>query len=233
MVGQILYRREKGKEKPSRRDYGWFQVPAATLFDPPGLSDRRLEKRLERLERLLCAAGVDRVILPDDFPYREKLRRVRPVSPLPLYRAAADLLVLGLLEKRGIPPLRSRVALSAPGPCRELTCAAYRLCASVREVRIDIPGETGERLRRQLQEHFGVPVIPPGLPADVTLSFGGAAGDLRLCGERPELAGLRLRAEGIDLPEGSQQLLTLLWERGFIRREALRVLPAQIFCKNT
>ncbi len=227
MVGQIIYRQEKGREKPCWKTVCTLPVLTISLFEQPGLSPKRLDKRLERLERIFLDAGVNRVILSSQFPHTERLRYVRAISVVPFYRAAADILVLKLLERRGILPRQSRVALTAQRPCPELIQTANSLCRSVREVRIDLPGGEGERLARSLQRQFGVPVVPPGVPVDVTLSFGGGAGDLQLWEEEFSLSGLRLKADGVEPPaEIEQQVLALLWERGRLKRDDLQVTDA-------
>ena len=224
MVGRIRYLREKGREDGNLEYLCGLTVLTLTLYEPPGLSHRRLARRLEKLERTFRKAEVSRVMLPDGFPHAHRLRGLYPVSPMTFYRAIADLLAVEWLRLHGISPEWGRVALAGHRLCPELEETAHRLCPKVRAVRIDVPGEEGEVFARLLQREFGLPVTPPGEPADVTLSFGGAPGDLSLWGDEPDLGGLTLRAEGLDLPdEWAAQLMALLWERGSLRREDIRV----------
>ena len=224
MVGRIIYRCEKGRERSFRENLFGLPVLNLFLFDLPGSSKKRLERRLEKIELTCYKERVKRVLLPERFPYTQRLSWLQPVSTVTFYRAVADVLVIKLLERKGISPPQSRVALSAPRACPELLHTARSLCRSVREIRIDIPGEEGERVAQELQRQFGVPVVPPDVPADVTLSFGGETGDLQLWEEKANLSGLRLRAHGMDIPdEVEQQVLALLWERGRLKRDELWV----------
>ena len=224
MVGELVHLREKGRRKPEFAEIGGLAVTRCTLYDPPGLPQWRLEYRLRRAERTLVKAGTGRVLLADDFPYRDLLRELRPVDPLPFWRAIADLLALSALEQAGIRPERGRVALSAPRLCPELRTAAERLCPRVRGLVIDAPG-VGEDYARWLHLHFGLPVTPISAGADVTVAFGPGGGrwgrSLELYGQA-KLDGLAVTAEGTQLPEDCRdQVLALLWERGALDRSAL------------
>lgn len=223
MVGLVRWVGEKGRSRPEVERWGGVELLAVTLYAPEGLSSRRLARRLERLEGTLRRAGVGRVVLPEGFPYADRMRELEVVNPLGLYRETADVLVLGWLAGRGIPPERGRVALAGPRLSPELCQAAERLCRRVRAVRVDAP--EGADYARALQREYGVPVVPPTAPADVTVAFGPTEtpAALRLYGQEPCLDGLRLTGEGLDLPpELEGPLLALLWERGSLTRERLR-----------
>ena len=225
MVGELVCLREKGRGRSEQVKLGTLDAVRWTVYAPEGLSERRLERRLRRAERGLCAANVSRVVLRDGFPYGDRLRRLRPVDPLPLWRETADVLALGALDAAGIPYRRGRVALSAPRLCIELESAAERLCPLVRGLLIDAPG--GEDYARYLQAKFGLPVTPPAAGAEVTAAFGPGGGrwgrSLELYGQA-DLGGLTVSAEGVELPEDCRdQVLALLWERGVVKRERLIV----------
>ena len=163
------------------------------------------------------------MVLRPDFPCRELLRVLRPVDVLPFWREAADVLALGALAAQGVEPRRGRVALSAPRLCPELIGAARRLCPQVRGLLIDAPG--GGEYARRLQKEFGLPVTPPAAGADATVALGPGGGrwgrSVELYGAG-SLGGLRLKAEGIDLPaDCADQVLALLWERGELKRGTL------------
>lgn len=225
MVGRIRYIQGKGRLKAEQECICGVTLLTASLYEPPKQAPKKLERRLEKLEDTFRRAGVSRVILPCGFPYRERLLGLKPVEPLTLYRAVADLLALAWLRSYGISPEQGRVALAGHRLCPELEETARRLCRRVRKVRIDVPGEEGALFARLLQWECGVPVMPPGEPVHMTVSFGGAAGDLRLWGEDPCLSGLRLTAEGLSVPEELEApLLALLWEQGSLPREKIRVL---------
>lgn len=226
MVGCIRHIREKGRGAVSLSYLGPLTVVTAELREPEGLSARRLERRLRRLEGTLCGQGAGRVVLPLDFPYADKLHRLRPVEILPFYRAAADVLALGWLNTHGIPPEQGRVALAGPWLCPELRGAAERLCSQVRELAIRVP-EEGEWYARQLHGQYGLPETPPGINPDVTLAFGpvgGMSGPVITLYGQPDLCGLELSAPGLTLPPGCEQpFLALLWEAGALERKSLRV----------
>ena len=227
MVGELICLREKGRGRPERVRLGPLEAVRWTVYAPEGLSERRLERRLRRAERELCAAGVGRVVLRAGFPYGDRLRWLRLVDPLPFWRGIADLLALKALDARGVPYSRGRVALSAPRLCAELESAAERLCPLVRGLLIDVPG--GEDYARYLQAKFGLPVTPPAAGAEVTVAFGPGGvrwgRRLELYGQA-KLGGLAVSAEGVELTEDCRdQVLALLWERGEVKREQLVVRP--------
>lgn len=225
MVGQLVYVREKGRSRGEPVELGPLTALRWTVYAPEGLAPWRLARRLQKAERALVRAGAGRVILGPDFPWAGRLTLLRPVDPLPMLRACADVLALGALEVEGIDARRGRVALSAPRLCRSLEGAAERLCPQVRGLVIDAPG--GEDYARYLQARFGLPVTPPAAGADVTAAFGPGGGRWGRCVELYEggtLNGLALKAEGLDLPaDCAGQVLALLWERGEVHREELRV----------
>ena len=227
MVGELVCLREKGRGRLERVRLGPLEAMRWTVYAPERLPEWRLERRLRRAERELCAAHVGRVVLRAGFPYGDRLRRLRTVDPLPLWRDMADLLALSALDARGVPYRRGRVALSAPRMCAELMGAAERLCPLVRGLLIDAPG--GEDYARYLQGKFGLPVTPPAAGADVTAAFGPVGGRwgtvLELYGQ-VNLGGLTVTAEVPELPEDCRdQVLALLWERGELKREQLIVRP--------
>lgn len=225
MVGWLAFRREKGRFRTEERLIGSMRVIRAVVYEPDGLASWRLRRRLRRAERALVRVGAGRVILGEDFPYKNRLTLLRPVDVVPFRRGCADVLALGALRLEGVPPEQGRVALAAPRLCPELEGAAERLCARVRGLLIDVPG--GEDYARYLQAKYGLPVTPPSAGADVTAAFGPGGGSW---GRRVELyqggslGGLALGAEGAELPaDCAEQALALLWERGEVRREGLTV----------
>lgn len=225
MVGQLVCVREKGRGRMEQAALGPLAALRWTVHAPKGLAPWRLRRRLRKAERALVRAGVVQVVLGEDFPWADRLTLLRPVDPLTMLRACADVLALGALAVEGVSPHRGRVALSAPRLCPELEGAAERLCPQVRGLVIDAPG--GEDYARYLQAKFGLPVTPPAAGADVTAAFGPEGGRWGRCVELYEggtLNGLALSAEGVDLPaDCADQVLALLWERGEVRREELCV----------
>ena len=229
MVGELVCRRERGRGKLERTALGPLAAVRWTVYAPEGLAHWRLERRLGRAERKLCGAGAGRGVLPRGFPYGDRLRLLRPVDPLSMWRGAADVLALGALDAEGIPRRRGRVALAASRLCPELEYAAERLCPLVRGLLIDAPG--GEDYARYLQAKFGLPVTPPAAGADVTVAFGPNGGRwgrrLELHGTA-DLGGLTAAVEGVELPEDCwDQVLALLWEQGAVKPEKLIVRPKE------
>ena len=232
MVGELVCLREKGRGRLERVRLGPLEAVRRTVYAPEGLAEWWLERRLRRAERELLAVNVGRVVLRAGFPYGDRLRRLRQVDPLPLWRDMADLLALGLLDAQGIPYRRGTVALSAPRMCVELQAAAERLCPLVRGLLIDAPG--GEDYARYLQAKYGLPVTPPAAGAEVTAAFGPGGGRWGRCMElygQADLGGLTVTAEGPELPEDCRdQVLALLWEQGEVKRDHLTVrLPDVTF----
>lgn len=227
MVGRIRYVRERGRISSEMEYICGITVLAVTFCEPKKRTSQAVGRRVEKVERIFRKAGVTRVILPADFPHAQWLKQVQAVDSLNLYRCAADLLTLNLLARRGIAPHAARVALAGSRLCPELCEAARRLCCTVRELRIDVPGEEGELFAQRLQREVGLPVLPVSADADVTVSFGPTdrRADLSLWGKEPGLNGVRLKAKDIELPpEIEQPVLALLWEQGRLRRESLRVV---------
>ena len=225
MVGELICVRGRGRGKAEPSAFGPLPAARWTVYAPVGLSPGWLERRLYGAERGLAKLGVGRVVLRDGFPYGDRLRLLRTVDPLPLWRGLAAELALGALAAEGVPPGRGRVALSAPRLCGELTAAAEGLCPLVRGLVIDAPG--GEDYARRLQARFGLPVTPPAAGADVTAAFGPGGGRWGRCLElygAVDLGGLSVTAAGIELPEDcADQVLALLWEGGLVKREDLRI----------
>lgn len=224
MVGRIQYVRERGRKEVAVDHIGPLTVVTATFREPDGLGERRLKKRLYKLEKALYRQGVGRVVLPDGFPHAQRLELLRPVEVLPFFRGIADILALTWLEQRGIAPRQGRVALTAPRLCPELCCTAERLCPRVRELVIRVP-EGGEDYARLLHSRYGLPVTPGSVPADVVLAFGpvdrNGEPTLSLYGEGP---AIKPSVEGLDLPEDcAAPFLALLWERGYLVRERLNI----------
>ena len=228
MLGRVVLLPTPGKVRTEPEVVAGLPLLRADLCLPENISERRLRRQLGRLRRILLRQGVRRVVFPDDFPYINMLPNLIPVEPLPLYRAAAHLLLLADLWRKGIPPARAAVRLSAPALCPELSAAAERLCPAVRRLIIDAPG--GGELAARLYRSYGMPITPDG-PADACAAFGPvkaeSPGALRLYGTAPELRGLALAAPELTLPEDcAQNLLAALWACGRVELERLAAVPA-------
>lgn len=220
MIGQLMWSPEKGRGRAETVRLGSLEALRWTVHARPGLAAWRLDWRLRKAERALVRAGVGRVILGVGFPYGGRLTWLRPVDPIPMLRACADVLALGALAAEGVDGRRGRVALSAPRLCPELEGTAERLCPRVRGLVIDVPG--GADYARYLQAKFGLPVSPPAAGADVTAAFAPGGGRWGRSVELYEggcLGGLALAAAGVELPgDCGEQVLAILWEQGRVKR---------------
>ena len=195
------------------------RVPA-----PDGLGERRLERRIFRAAARLWAAGVSRVLLPEDFPCPEAVARagLAQVETGGLVRSAAAALTLAALERRGWEPGRAVVALAAAELTVPLVRAAEELSARVCRIVVEVE-QGGELLAGYLHGEYGLPVLPPGVvrPA-ITAAFDeswqGNGPVLRLYGPRPDLLGTELWSPGLTLPEdcAALPLLAALWESGLL-----------------
>lgn len=224
MVGWIKCTAGKGRESAAAEQICGIDMLIVTFPTKEIMRPTALVRQLNRVEKLFQRAGVNRVIFSADFPYRDKLRQVKEVDSNEFYRAVADVLVVGWMEFYGIAKKDRRVALAGPRVCPEMERAAQNLCRRIRKVCIEVPGEEGAALAAKLQKTCGIPVMPRGVPVDLTVEFGPAQsnGQMRLWGDQPSLDGFELLADGVELPdEVSQPMMALLWERGRLRREQL------------
>ena len=220
MLGRIVY--EQGRKHIRMEQFGPLTVMTAILVRPQGIWG---EKRLRWAERLLRRKGVSRVILPAGFSERNRLRMLRPVEVLPLYRAHADVLVQEALRVLGIVERHAVVALHGGRMSQELYGTACRLCPLVRSVCIRVPGE-GDWWADRLLTQYGVPSLPAEM-ACLTVAFsptsGGVGRVLPLYEQNLEGLGLRLWAEGLEAPaDCADGLLAALWEQGCLDRQRLR-----------
>lgn len=230
MVGYIRCTHEKGQASVAVKNLYGVKLVCAVLYIPDRARPKAVERRLMGIVRVFQRSSVSRVILPKDFPYRERLRCFKEIDGLNFYRAVADVLALGWLEAHGLMAAQSCVTLAGTRLCPELEYTARHLCCDVRRICIEVPGGEAELFAAELQREFGVPVTPCGIPSDLTVEFGPTekSGQLRLWGEQPYLDGLQLRAEGIELSEELQlPILTLLWEMGYLRRQQLQIFMSK------
>ncbi len=229
MLGQLILERGGGGKAELGELYGLrvLQVRA----DPEGWLARR---KLKRAGRTLRQGGVLRTLAPKEFQGWELMSEcgLSPVNPMGFLRSQGALLALGALERQGLAPDRSEVALRGPRAGQELARTAVELCAQVRRLVIDAP-VGGQALAEWLRQEFGVPVLPKEEFTPVDVCFGpgdipekrGREGmALRLYGSQPDLAGLTLTAPALE-PEDRERLplLAALWEGGRLPRGGLKI----------
>lgn len=224
MVGRIHY--DPGGWGGVRQEERYGLPLLVGRVDPEGWF---VQGRLRRAARGMSQRGVRRVLAPPEFDSWALLLpwQLTPLSPEPLVRFKAGEVALAALERMDRAPDRAAVALRAGRADRDMVRAACTLCPRVRNLIIDAP-KGGVELASWLHREFGIPVLPPGERGAVALRFeqGGEEEEhtLHLYGQKPDLKGVSLWApmlaeeERYDLP-----LLNLLWERGRLQGEALKI----------
>ena len=196
----------------------------AVRTDPSGWLG---ERRLKRAGITLRRGGAVRTLVPEEFEKWDFLKRfgLRPVDPAPFLRAQAPVLALEGLRRRDFNPERATVAVSGIRVDGAMFRAAATLCPKVRRIVVSAPG--GERLACRLREEFGMPVLPPEVPAQLELCFHpvdktGAAARMELYGRDPELDGGKLIHTGLGEQGNDLSLLCALWERGKLDMKGLK-----------
>ena len=196
-------------------------------------STRQEERRVCRAAVKLWESGVNRILLPRNFPWKECLKRagLAEVETVQLCRAAAAQLAIEVLMLRGWEPERATVALAGKRIDRSILQTAEQLAQRVSTLKIEVPGG-GTELAAWLQEEYGLPVIQsdtvrPALTVAFDEYWEGRGPALRLWGEHPDLLGTELWAPGMEMPEDCDPmpLLAALWESGMITVQMLRARP--------
>lgn len=225
LLGQLILT-PRGRGKPEAvRLYGLTVLRAEV--DRSGFWG---ERRLRGAGKRLRMGGALRVLTPPDFDRWPLLERLglRQVDPEPFVRAQSAPLALTALERRGLAPDRTAVALRGLRADRDFLRTAEELCPKVRSLIIDAPRgglEVAQRLRRE----YGVPILPPGEVGQAALVFQAGCPrreevSLELFGPRPRLDGLTLAVPGLE--EGDREdlsLLAALWEGGRLRPEDIKI----------
>lgn len=225
MLGQlVLAPGGRGRPEPGRL-YGLNVLRAEA--DPSGFWG---ERRVRRAGKGLRRGGVLRVLTSPDFDRWPALAALglRPVEAEGFVRAQSAPLALELLERRGLAPDRAVVALRGLRADRDMARTAALLCGRVRRLVVDAPGG-GEELAAWLRREFGLPILPPGEPGEISLRFHPdcprrEGEGLELYGPRPWLAGLTLSAPRLgEEDRESLPLLSALWEGGRLRPDDIKI----------
>lgn len=224
MLGQLIYGRGGGKRAEWGDLYGLRVLRCAA--DPEGwLGERRLRKAGKALYR----GGALRTLVPDGFSHWDLMGAcgLTPVDPGPFLRSQSVPLALEALERQGEAPDRAVVALRGLRADREMARAAAALCPRVRHLIISAP-RGGQELARWLRWEFGIPILPEGGEAQVSLCFqpvdSGTGTRLELYGGQPNLGGLALTAPALAEPDrGDLSLMTALWEGGFLGPDGVKI----------
>ena len=184
-------------------------------------------RRVTSLCRKLYHKRVNRILLPQDFPYLDRIKQegLTTVDPLPLYRSHAAQLALAALQQQHQVPEKSKVALRGAQVDRDLCQAACQLSPLVKGLAIMVT-KGGEMLAHQLRMEYGIPVYPDHHEAAVTIHFSpaeqGVGRELHLYGAKAMDCGVCISSS--KLPQEwshSVPLLTALWETGKIGSESL------------
>lgn len=226
MVALIDQTNKSGRSKPEEREICGMKVISILFHSSAEQREGRKAKQLLRMEQKLLRAGANAALCMPDFCYKNRLSRLKPVDPHPLYYRMADRIILAWMDREKIDPHTGCVALSGNFLSPQLAYTARSLCRSVREIKIDVPGKAAEAFAKQLHWEFGIPILPPSVPAEFTASFSGdPAAQLCFGIETPKLDGLTLAADGINLPESVEiPFLYLLWERGMVDLRQIKVI---------
>ena len=208
-----------------------IRICCAEILRGPRTPEAVLRRRIHEAARRLRKAGIDRVILPEEFGQWGQLEKwqLRPVSTLPLRKALAADWVRWDLKNRGVPSTGARVAVVTAGMTGEVVRTVTELSLRHRYVLLAAP-YGGEELCRQLRREYGVslllnPAREQLAAADAVLLFEEridfeGAGVIPLYDEAAPLPGLSLPPALEDaLPPGvvRAQMLTVLLEGGVLR----------------
>lgn len=234
MVGLLLWKEERGEKRERTvqvREQSVLRLRfqtaeiLRTARTPEAVLRRRVTTALKRLRK----AGVDRLVLPEEFPFGDLLEKLelQPVSTVPLRQALAADWVRWLLAERDT--ASARVAVSAERLTGEVVRTVTELALRYRYVLLDLP-HGGEELCRNLRREYGIsllmgPSVEQMEEAEALVLFAPRAdcrapAALRLYDEGMPLPPLSLPpALEEKLPPGVQrgQLLAVLRESGVLR----------------
>ena len=234
MFGMILWQEHKQRrpaavpERAVLRLRFWEADISRGARTPPVLVRHRCTAAARQLQRL----GVTRAVFPPAFPFLKEFARynIRPVDPLPMYRALTGELVQSALEEQGQSGRSAVVAVCAGHLTAEVRQAVTALCIRNRYVLLCAPDRNGA-FCRQLRREYGAPLVQAEDPeqlrrASVVVQFSPGPGafpgqrvlELYPGGTLPENP-LRLESGEEQLPPGCdrRQLLAALWTGGAVR----------------
>ena len=131
----------------------------ASLQRGPRTPEAVLRRRVLAAGKRLRKLGVNRAVLPAEFPFGRELEKyaIRPVSTLPLRRALAAQTVSWRLERLGVDG-GARVAVAGEQLTGELVRTVTELALRYRYVLLDLP-YGAEELGRQLRREYGVSLL--------------------------------------------------------------------------
>lgn len=180
-------------------------------------------RRVRRAARLLRRQGIARVLLPEDFPYRDQLEEwgIYPVETGEFCRRLAAPICLAALKQVDILPVDATVVLRGERVTRAMRMSALALCPQIKNLLIAAP-TGGGGLQKELRREYGVPVLEDGgaRTPDVAVHFAPAAGEgkvvVDLSGPFPSVETFTFTLKSADLPEDCARLplMAVLYETG-------------------
>ena len=224
MLGQLVYR-DNGRGRAERIQL--YDLPLLRAEIPTAGLWR--QHRLHRAARQLFRHQVRLALVPEGFSQWEALRQwsISPVDTTPLLRALSAPLALVALADLGIDPAQATVTLLGRDGDRDIARTAQALCPQVRHLVLSSQG-----LADWLRREYGIPVLPPDSPSQLTICFGAyphrpSSPVLDLSAGSAGLAGLVLSCPALK-PEDQQKLslLTALWQHGKISLSEIKVFHA-------
>ena len=234
MVGLLVWKKPEKRRRSvelCERQILHVRILCAEILRGPKTPDTVLRRRVLAAVKRLQKLGIRKVILPEDFLWRDQLeqREIQPVSTVPLRQMLAADWVRWDLENRKIPSSGARVAVVCGGLSGAAVRTVTELALRHRYVMLKVP-YGGEELCRQLRKEYGISLLlKPSQEqmesADVTVLFekwgeGRVRGRLPLYDETMKMPELSLPPALEDfLPPGTErnQMLTVLLEAGAIR----------------
>ena len=234
MVGLLVWKEPEKRRKSvevCERQILHVRVLCAEILRGPKTPDAVLRRRVLAAAKRLQKLGVQKVILPEDFLWRELLeqREIRSVSTVPLRQMMAADWVRWDLENRTIPSSGARVAIVCGGLSGAVVRTVTELALRHRYVMLKAP-YGGEELCRQLRREYGISLLlKPSQEqmesADAIVLFEKwgeerRQGRIPLYDETVEMPALSLPPALEDfLPPGAErnQMLAVLLEAGAIR----------------
>ena len=173
--------------------------------------------------RALRRAGVREAVFPEGYTVPPVFERygIKPVSPVPLYRATAASIVRLTLRQQAMPEAGITLAFTAGRVTPELAAAVRALASCARYITLAVPD--CEALTRMLLREYG-------LAARIAANGEAIRADLTVCFDPFPAEGpcLPLYSEALpvsyDTPEDCPvPLLTALWRAGTVDASSLSV----------
>jgi len=162
MVGLLLWKEERGKKRERtvtvrERSILHVRFQCAEILRTEKTPEVVLRRRVSAAVKRLRKLGASRVVLPREFTCWRELEQggLHPVSTLPLRQALAADWVGWLLNRQGVSPAGSRVAVAADRLTGEVVRTVTELALRHRYILLDLT-YGGEELCRQLRRGYGV-----------------------------------------------------------------------------